>query len=160
MRFFLPLLTMTLIGIAAAADVIRLSEPVAVTETHEIFGAQMDSELNARPLGEVVDAYEAFDGQPVHVTTRVRKVCQEKGCFFIARHGDAIVRVTFADYEFFIPTDASGKEVSVVGTFKVSPISQEEANHYAQDLGEAKPAPLEQDFEFAIVATSIMIPRS
>ncbi len=147
-------------GGAAAGEVIRLSEPVEVTETHEVFGAPMAQKDAGLGLADTLGAWDQHAGGPVRVTTRIAKVCQKKGCFFVAQDGDAMARVSFADYGFFIPTDSSGKTVTLIGTLERKPITQAEADHYAEDLGEDAPAPLEQDFEYAIVATSVMIPKT
>lgn len=142
-----------------AAEVVRLSEPVEVTETHEVFGAAMPDQATAISLGELVADAEARQGQDVVVKTRVAKVCQKKGCFFIAQEGANSARITFKDYSFFIPSDAGGKQVMLAGTFSRKPVSAEQAAHYAEDLGE----PVEQaaaGWEYAIVATSVSIPKS
>ena len=143
---------------AAADDVIRLSEPVASTEAWEDFGAPLP-EGEARSLADLVDAAEAMSGQDVKIATEVVQVCRKKGCFFIARDGAATARVTFRDYEFFVPTDSAGKQVVLAGTFERRAITAEQAAHYAEDLGETPPEDLEDGFEYAIVADAIRIPR-
>ena len=142
-----------------AAEVVRLSEPVTVTETHEGFGSSMPDQADAMSLGELVSNAESMQGQEVVVKTRVAKVCQKKGCFFIAQEGANSARITFKDYGFFIPSDAGGKEVTLAGTFSRKPVSAEQAAHYAEDLGE-EPAVNAPAWEYAIVATSVSIPRS
>jgi hypothetical protein len=143
---------------AAAEDVIRLSEPVAATEAWEDFGAPLP-EGHAHTLAELVADSEAMNGENVRVETEVVQVCQKKGCFFIARDGAATARVTFRDYEFFIPTDSAGKQVVLAGTFERRALSAEQAAHYAEDLGETPADDLEDGFEYAIVADAIRIPR-
>ncbi|NKI34035.1 DUF4920 domain-containing protein [Wenzhouxiangella sp. XN79A] len=142
----------------AADEAIRLSEPVVATEAWEDFGAPLP-EGPTRSLAEVVAEAEAMDGQDVTVATEVVQVCRKKGCFFIARDGQATARVTFRDYEFFVPTDSAGKQVVLAGTFERRAISAEQAAHYAEDLGETPPDDLEDGFEYAIVADAVRIPR-
>ncbi|MFT4824413.1 MAG: hypothetical protein ACI9J0_002336 [Cryomorphaceae bacterium] len=141
-----------------AADVVRLSEPVAQTATHEVFGAPMPSMDAVQSLGQLVADAERYLDQDVVLRTRIAKVCQKKGCFFVATGGAATVRVSFKDYEFFIPTDAGGKKVALAGTFGRKAISAEQAAHYAKDLGDEPSADTPQ-FEYVIVATSISIPK-
>jgi hypothetical protein len=143
---------------AGEGGVIRLSEPVLVTDTHEVFGAPLPEGGETLTIGALVENSEAFRGETVLVETRIAKVCQKKGCFFVAQHGADTVRVTFADYGFFIPTDSGGKTVTLAGTFSREPMDQAKAEHLAADLGEEPPdtAPA---FEYAIVATSVAIPR-
>ena len=97
--------------------------------------------------------------QEVLVETRIAKVCQKKGCFFVAQEGPSTARVTFKDYGFFIPTDSGGKNVVLLGTFSRKTVSQEQAEHYAADLGETVVATPEK-FEYSIVASAVKIPKS
>lgn len=152
------LAVLLLFPLSAAAEVVRLSEPVASTEAWEDFGAPLP-EGPSRSLADVVAASGAMDGKDVKIATEVVQVCRKKGCFFIAREGEATARVTFRDYEFFIPTDSAGKQVVLAGTFQRRAITAEQAAHFAEDLGETPPADLEDGFEYAIVADAIRIPR-
>lgn len=143
---------------AADSEVKRLSEPVAVTETHEMFGAMLPEEGTPLSLGELVENNDKYQDEEVLLATRIAKVCQKKGCFFVAQEGANTARVTFEDYGFFIPTDSGGKDVVLLGTFSRKSVSREEAEHYAADLGEESPAKPEQ-FEYSIVASAVKIPR-
>ncbi|MEM9304312.1 MAG: DUF4920 domain-containing protein [Pseudomonadota bacterium] len=154
----LPLLL--LVGIAVAEEPLRLSEPVEVTSTHEVFGAPLPDKSDGVRLASLIEGDAASDGEAVRVTTRIAKVCQKKGCFFIAQDGDVTARVSFADYGFFVPTDSSGKDVTLVGTFSRTAVSRNEADHLAEDLGEEPSQALAAAFEYSIVATSVLIPRS
>ena len=98
-----------------APEAIRLSEPVAQTDASETFGALLDDSVPAVSLADIATSGNDFVGQSVRVEARVSQVCQKKGCFFIAAEGDAVVRVSFVDYSFFVPTDISGKHVTFVG---------------------------------------------
>ena len=142
-----------------SANVIRLSEPVASTDTYEVFGAPMDEKGEAVTLRELVSNDERYLGREVLLTTRVAKVCQKKGCFFIAQDGDAVARVTFKDYGFFIPTDSAGKEVTLAGTFTRQPLSAAKAGHYSADLAEKPANPPTTSLEYQIVAHSIRVPK-
>lgn len=144
----------------ATPQVVRLSEPVQVTDTHEIFGAPIGELGEPRGLAEIIAAGEQYLDQQVYVTARVEKVCQKKGCFFIAQDGAAVARVTFVDYSFFVPTDSPGKQVAIVGTFSRKNLDEAQAKHYASDAG-ADPARVTGPrSEYAIVATAVAIPRS
>ncbi len=167
--FQLQILVMAAVALAQASladDVIRLSEPVESTETHEIFGSsftEAGSEAGtAMNLKTLVAKSDQYLGKSVTVETRVAKVCQRKGCFFIAQEGSTTARVTFKDYGFFIPTDSANKNVTVQGVFSRQSLSEKDAAHYAEDLGErlgeseAGNAPT---FEYHILASSISVPR-
>ena len=99
---------------------------------------------------------EKHEGRPFLLTARVAQVCQKKGCFFIAQSGADSVRISFEKYGFFIPTDSGGKQVTLAGVFSSKPISAEQAEHLAEDLGET-PAEDIPAFEYSIVATGVRI---
>ena len=144
--------------LADDGSVIRLSEPVQVTDTHEIFGAELPAETETISLSQLIRQSETIFGQDVMVETEIAQVCQKKGCFFIARDGDAVARVRFKDYGFFIPTDASGKTVVLAGTLSKVELTPEQAAHFAEDLGQPAPPADEPVFEYQITATSVQIP--
>ena len=144
---------------AAESEVIRLSEPVEVTASHEIFGSVLPESGTPLSLADLVKDNEKYLDQEVLVATRIAKVCQKKGCFFVAQEGPATARVTFMDYDFFIPTDSGGKDVVLAGVFSRKSLSREQAEHYAADLGETAAMPSEK-FEYSIVASAVKIPRS
>ena len=157
------LLAITLIGItpvlnAEQADVKRLSEPVEVTASYETFGRKLPEGGDALSLTELMKDKQKYLDKELMVETRIAKVCQKKGCFFVATEGPLTARVTFKDYGFFIPTDSGGKDVVLSGTFSRKSVSAEEAEHYSTDLGE-KVAAAPEKFEYLIVATAVRIPR-
>ncbi len=146
-------------GTAAAEEqVIRLSEPVEQTEDYETFGAPLDQSVSIVELGEIASDGERFAATTVRVVARVAKVCQKKGCFFIAQDGDAVMRVSFKDYGFFVPTDSGGKRVVLVGEVIARDVTADEAAHYADDLGGGD-SPVTPGKSYEIVATSVRVPR-
>ena len=144
---------------AHADEVIRLSEPVEVTEHYEVFGSRISQLGEPMSLAAIIADAAAHTGKEVFVTARVAQVCQRKGCFFIAQDGDALARVTFKDYGFFIPTDSDGKQVTLVGTFTKKTISEAQARHYAEDAGKDPSKVVGDQSEYAIVATAVVIPK-
>lgn len=138
--------------------VIRLSEPVAVTATHETFGAVMPDAADPVPLATLVAQHDDYAGKRVVIAARVSEVCQTKGCFFIAQDGTTTVRVSFEDYRFFVPTDISGRQVTLLGKLQQVELSAEQAAHFEEDLGsaDARVAPGPQ---FEIVASAVRVPK-
>jgi hypothetical protein len=143
---------------AGESEAKRLSEPVAVTATHEVFGAMLPDNGTPLSLGDLIKDNDKYLDQEVLLATRIAKVCQKKGCFFVATEGAVTARVSFKDYGFFIPTDSGGKDVVLVGTFSRKSVSKEEAEHYATDLGETGTSNPER-FQYSIVASAVKIPR-
>ncbi len=145
---------------ADAGDVIRLSEPVQSTDDYEVFGAPVGELEDALPLAQIIAAGDLYADRQVTATATVSQVCQKKGCFLVAQDGEAVARVTFVDYSFFVPTDSGGKEVTLVGTFSRKSITEAQARHFAEDAGQDPAAIVGPREEYAIVATSVVIPRS
>ena len=131
-RFLPAIFTLMIIGVAPGVfaeepEVLRLSEPVEVTESYEVFGRALPETGPPLSLAALVKENEKYLDKEVMVETRLAKVCQKKGCFFVATEGASTARVTFKDYGFFIPTDSGGKDVVLVGTFSRKSISKEQA---------------------------------
>ena len=141
------------------AKVIRLSEPVEVTATHETFGAAMPEATDPVALSVLVANHAEYEGESVVVDTRVSEVCQKKGCFFIAQDGDTTVRVSFKDYSFFVPTDISGRRVTLVGELRQVELSEEQAAHLEEDMASAD-VDVVSGPQFEIVASAVRIPKS
>jgi hypothetical protein len=155
----LSVFAVTFAASALAGEVIRLSEPVETGDGYEVFGAPAGTGEALR-LAEIIAAGETYAGKEVRATATVAQVCQRKGCFFVAQDGDAVARVTFVDYSFFVPTDSGGKDVTIVGTFNRKSLTEAQARHFAEDAGE-DPAKVEgPQEEFSIVATSVVVPTS
>jgi hypothetical protein len=145
--------------VADESKVIRLSEPVQQTAEYEVFGSPLDESVSEVSLQAVAADGSGYVGKAVRVNARVSQVCQKKGCFFIAQEGNSVVRISFKDYSFFVPTDISGKRVTFVGEVISRDVSADEAAHLAEDLGaeaqQIKPGPV-----YEIVASSVRVPRS
>ncbi len=153
-------LTLALGHTATAEDesaVVRLSEPVESTDRHETFGAPLDETLDDVSLTALVEQGDTWLGEPVLVTARVSQVCQKKGCFFIAQEGNTVLRVSFKDYGFFVPTDISGRRVTMAGELVQREISEDQAEHMSEDLGEA--GAMQAGVVYEIVATSVRVPK-
>ena len=160
-RFIATTVALLAAALGQAADdaaVVRLSEPVEVTADSETFGALLDETVPAVGLRQIAADAAKYVDAPVRVEARVSKVCQKKGCFFIATDADAAIRVSFEDYGFFVPTDISGKRVTLVGRVVATQRTNEQAEHLAADLGEPA-ASVQAGKVYEIVATSVRIPR-
>ena len=68
-----------------------------------------------------------------------------------------MLRVSFKDYGFFVPTDISGRRVTMVGELVEREISEDQAEHMSEDLGEE--GAMQAGVVYEIVATSVRVPR-
>jgi len=159
-RLWLTTLSLLLGSAVAVADsnpgVVRLSEPVVTSEKYETFGAPLP-EGETIELTTLLSEPERYLNRPIKIRTRVAQVCQAKGCFFIAQAGPHAARVSFADYSFFVPTDISGRTVTLAGELTTVELSQAQADHLSKDAGETQVFSAGTQYE--IVANSVRIPR-
>lgn len=106
------------------------SEPEA---TWEAFGAQITTE-QAIPVSDVIDQFTLETETPFKISGTLYEVCAEKGCWTKVQTEDGrIVRMTFKDYGFFLPTDAAGRQIIAEGVGFRKETSVEELRHYAKD---------------------------
>ncbi|MDM7861601.1 DUF4920 domain-containing protein [Alteromonas sp. ASW11-36] len=140
------------------AQTLRLSEPVATTSTTETFGAVIDETVTDVALAQLLEAPTDYLGEPVKVNTRISKVCQKKGCFFIAQQEEHVIRVSFRDYGFFVPTDISGKQVTLVGELIKQQISEAQADHINSDLAGTE-AVITAGVQYELVADAVRVPK-
>ncbi len=143
----------------ADSKVVRLSDPVTVTEHYEVFGAPMGSQASQREgmtLQALLEDAASHLNEEVTVTTRVAQVCQKKGCFFIAQEGKHSARVSFKDYGFFVPSNISGRTVTLAGTLLERDITAAQAQHLRQDTGGE--GNIQAGKHLEIVASSVRIP--
>ena len=144
------------LSFSSLAEVIRLSEPVSQDEFSETFGQPLASDLPVVNLASLLTSPEK--PPRFQLTVRISKVCKKKGCFFIAQEGEHTVRVSFRDYSFFVPTDSNGKIVTVAGGLITKQLSDKQAEHFSQDIGEK--GAFKPGVTFEIVADSVKIPKA
>lgn len=152
------LITLTL-TFCVYADTLRLSEPVEQDAQSETFGVKFNHSLPKLNMQELVTHSSSHLAKPFQVTARIAKVCQKKGCFFIAQQEQHILRVSFRDYGFFIPTDSSGKTVTIAGELIQKEVSIEQAAHFKADL-KSETDMVKPGVVYEIVANSVKIPRA
>lgn len=137
--------------------VVKLSAPVEKGENHEVYGSEFPDDAQFFALGYLIRNSNVFKGQEIATKGIIKQVCQKKGCFFILEEGQYTARVTFKDYRFFIPTDAAGAQVELVGVFTVKKFSKKQKEYYSKDVGEELIGNGEEGIEYNIVASSVKI---
>lgn len=97
-------------------------------------------------LSEAIQRKDELKDKEIVVKARVNQVCQSKGCWLTLKDGKNEVRVTFADYSFFVPKNSSKEMAVVQGKIFEKDLSAAEARHYAKDAGmpAAKVAKIQQ----------------
>ncbi|SDL85056.1 DUF4920 domain-containing protein [Siphonobacter aquaeclarae] len=125
MKRILLALAVSLAGLAAQAQ----------TSYH---GAKITEE-NALSAPALLAKMQKADTLHTKVTGTVESVCKVKGCWMKVRLPEGkTMRVTFRDYDFFVPKDIEGKTVVFEGDVftKTTPVN--ELKHYAEDAGKSK----------------------
>lgn len=117
--------------IAQTFDKAARQEPSSFGKKISPQGAISTKELVAK-----MDKHEKVEAK---VEGQIESVCQAKGCWAQVKLPDGkLMRVTFKDYAFFIPKDASGKTIVMEGTARVKTVPVAQLQHYAEDAGASK----------------------
>jgi len=100
----------------------------------------------------------SFQGK---VSGEIKEVCVNKGCWMTLSLPDGnLMRVTFKDYGFFVPTNSHGYQVIVEGIAEKSVTDIATLRHYAEDAGKSKEEieAIQADEEsFTFEATGVII---
>ncbi len=128
-------------GKAPAADSLQGAPTTdTTTATAQYFGDKI-TEDGAVALTELSTLMGDKKELNVKLTGEIEAVCQKKGCWMEIKNpnGEAL-RVTFKDYGFFMPKDASGRTAIMEGVAKIEETSIADLKEYAKDAGEGKDA--------------------
>ena len=153
----LALLPWLLLGAGGAREELR---PPEADPEPRAFGAPLELEETTR-LGVVLANPERFTDTPVRIRGRLTDLCQKKGCWTVVQDGDAVARVRFRDYGFFLPPDALGRTALIEGVASIRTLSEREARHYAAESRGGDPEAIDgPQHEVGIVASGVrLLPR-
>ncbi len=134
--------------------------PAEVADGKLYFGEKI-TEANATDITESIAGFEKGEERTVKIKGTIESVCQAKGCWMnIVDDSDEAVFIKFKDYAFFMPLDASGKDVVVSGVLSNTVTSIDELRHYAEDGGataEEIAAITEPKMELKMMADGVII---
>ncbi len=102
------------------------------------YGADVN-ELNITNTAEMINLVEengSFEGK---IIGEIAEVCSSKGCWLIMElpNGKSM-RVTFKDYEFFVPKNSQGFPVILEGVATLTETDVKTQRHYAEDAGKSE----------------------
>ena len=139
-------------------------QPEQVTENIEVIVTKHGEEITeegALTAAEYVAQLQGKDSLETKVMAPIADVCQKKGCWMTLDLGnDVHMRVTFKDYGFFMPKDASGRMAYIQGVGRVDTTSVEELKHYLKDAEASQEeidAVTEPEFEYVFEAVGVII---
>lgn len=99
--------------------------------------------------------------EKLKVKGEINEVCQMKGCWMTMAIGnEESMRITFKDYGFFVPLNASGREAIIEGELTKEMVDVETLQHYAEDAGKSEEeiaAITEPEEKLTFVAEGVVI---
>ncbi|MBT8375634.1 MAG: DUF4920 domain-containing protein [Bacteroidia bacterium] len=140
----ISLLIVLFISILACKDKketeLAIDENIQDELTYASYGEKIsdDEALEADKMLALFADIKVGDTISAKMKGTINEVCSVKGCWMTLKMDDEHqVRVTFKDYGFFMPLDASG-DVVINGKAYVSETSVEDLKHYAEDAGKTE----------------------
>lgn len=146
MKKFLSLLAVLVIvascknetkSVENTSDVINKEAELDIA--YQSFGAEIsdDDALSSDRMLTYYKDMKVGDTLNSKMKGKISEVCSKKGCWMKLDMGnDEVVRVTFKDYGFFMPLDATG-DVVINGKAFVKETSVADLKHYAEDAGDS-----------------------
>lgn len=106
--------------------------------TIQYFGDTISPE-GAIAVDQLATQMQGKDSLKIKLTGTIVEVCQKKGCWMTMNiGGDRSMRISFKDYGFFVPKDASGKTVIMEGVAFNDTTQIADLRHFAEDAGKTK----------------------
>lgn len=133
--WLLFLLPIVLMSCNSSGTEVHSDEP---NEGEHYFGKWVDEQgaVGVSEMHQSLMATGSFEGK---VKGEVQEVCANKGCWMTMRLPDGeVLRITFKDYGFFVPTDFHGSQVLVEGKGQYSITDVATLRHFAEDAGKSK----------------------
>lgn len=111
------------------------STQIATVSAETYYGTKITAD-GAKPIAELKTLLGDQKELTVKLEAPVDAVCQKKGCWMdLALAEGESMRVTFKDYAFFVPKDATGKTAIIEGVAKIEETSVADLKEYAKDAG-------------------------
>jgi len=131
--------------------------PKIETTTH----GETITEEGAISSEEFLTQFNGMDSMEVKLSCAINDVCAKKGCWMVLDLGnDQTMRVTFKDYGFFVPKDASGKLATIQGVAKIDTTDVATLKHYAEDAAASQEeidAITEPEINYSFEAVGVII---
>lgn len=131
-----------------------------VTASGEVIkrGAPLSSASLVK-ASQVLEDPKSYEGKNLVVEGKIARVCQAKGCWMeiTEKEGDPGMRITFKDYGFFVPTDASGKKVKAEGKVELKVLPKGEVEHYVSEGAKLKVNPDGTSNTVSLVASGVEV---
>lgn len=116
-------------------------KPAADKAINKIEGSIYGDSITSVDAISMVDMKAKMGGRNMYtkVTGQIDAVCQTKGCWMDLKDDKGnTMKVTFKDYEFFVPKNIAGKTAIVEGVASYDTTTVDMLKHYAEDEGKSK----------------------
>ena len=124
---------------APAADSTQVAPSSDTSSASAMFFGDKITEEGAISIADLKTQMGDKKELNVKLTGTIEAVCQKKGCWMELTNAEGEpLRVTFKDYAFFMPKDASGKTAIIEGIAKIEETSIADLQEYAKDAGKSK----------------------
>jgi len=137
--------------------VLALQPAQAQTGTY----GQALSDAKAEKATKLEKAMQDKETLQIKLEGEIVEVCKMSGCWMTVDTGNGKnIRVTFKDYGFFVPKDASGKKTVFEGEAKMETVDVATLKHFAEDAGKSQEeiaAIKEPETKLTFVATGVEI---
>ncbi|MFT4544618.1 MAG: hypothetical protein ACI9UR_002851 [Bacteroidia bacterium] len=163
MKYLLPLFAIVLFASCGSHNHKHADE--ASTETTEETNAGWYGEefemTEAISAGDIAGLMSDSSANEFVIKGEIEECCQKKGCWMkVATAGGESMRVSFKDYEFFVPLDAAGSTMTMRGVAMYDTINVDFLKHLAEDANatqEEIDAITEPELAITFEATGVLI---
>jgi hypothetical protein len=140
------------------------NQPEQITENVEVIITKHGEDITedgALTAAEFLAQFKGKDSLETKLMAPISDVCQKKGCWMMLNLGnDLEMRVTFKDYGFFMPKDASGRIAYIQGVARIDTTSVEDLKHYLYDAEASQEeidAVTEPEINYSFEAVGVII---
>lgn len=141
-------------------EVKEVTEEVNIEKT--MHGAEITEE-GAITAEEFLAQFEGQDSLATKLSAPITEVCSKKGCWMMLDLGnDNSMRITFKDYEFFVPKDAAGSTAVIEGVATIDTTDVATLKHYLEDAEASQEeidAVTEPEINYSFEATGVIITK-
>jgi len=131
------LFIISVVFVAACGNSTPKQEASATKTEVQYFGNKI-TDLDVKPIADLTSSMGDQKEIAIKLEAPIDAVCQKKGCWMDLKTADGkSMRVTFKDYAFFVPKDATGKTAIVEGVAKIEETSVADLQEYAKDAGKS-----------------------
>jgi len=141
-------------------EVKEMVEEVTVEITKHGADINEDGAISA---SEFLAQFEGKDSLVTKITAPITEVCAKKGCWMMLDLGnDNNMRITFKDYDFFVPKDAAGSMATIEGVATIDTTDIATLKHYLADAEASQEeidAVTEPEINYSFEAIGVIIKK-